>query len=50
MMMAGATAVQVGSENLVNPYACRDIINNLPVFMNKYGIKDLNDIIGEAHK
>ncbi len=50
MMMAGATAVQVGAENLVNPYACRDIINNLPVFMNKYGIKDLNDIIGEAHK
>jgi dihydroorotate dehydrogenase (NAD+) catalytic subunit len=50
MMMAGATAVQVGAENLVNPYACRDIINNLPVFMSKYGIKDLNDIIGEAHK
>ena len=50
MMMAGATAVQVGAENLINPYACRDIVNNLPVFMQKYKIKDLNDIIGEAHK
>jgi len=50
MMMAGATAVQVGAENLVNPYACRDIINNLPRVMEKYGIKDLNEIIGEAHK
>lgn len=50
MMMAGATAVQVGAENLVNPYACRDIINNLPRVMEKYNIKDLNEIIGEAHK
>ena len=50
MMMAGATAVQVGAENLVNPYACRDIINNLPVFMQKYKINDINQIIGEAHK
>ncbi len=50
MMMAGATAVQVGAENLVNPYACRDIVNNLPRVMEKYKIKDLNEIIGEAHK
>ena len=50
MMMAGATAVQVGAENLVNPYACRDIINNLPRVMGKYKINDLNDIIGVAHK
>ena len=50
MMMAGATAVQVGAENLVNPYACRDIVNNLPRVMEKYRIKDLNEIIGEAHK
>ena len=49
MMMAGATAVQVGAENLVNPYACRDIVNNLPFVMKKYGIQDLNDIIGVAH-
>lgn len=50
MMMAGATAVQVGAENLVNPYACRDIIRDLPKVMEKYGIKDIKEIIGEAHK
>ena len=50
MMMAGATAVQVGAENLVNPYACRDIINNLPQVMKKYKINSLTEIIGEAHK
>lgn len=50
MMMAGASAVQVGAENLVNPYACRDIINNLPYVMNKYKIENLTDIIGEAHR
>ncbi len=50
MMMAGASAVQVGAENLVNPYACRDIINNLPYVMSKYKIENLTDIIGEAHK
>ena len=47
-MMAGATAVQVGAANLVNPYACKEIIENLPKVMEKYGIKDLNDIIGIA--
>ena len=50
MMLAGATAVQVGAENLVNPYACRDIINNLPFVMEKYKINSLTEIIGEAHK
>ena len=50
MMLAGASAVQVGAENLVNPYACRDIINNLPQVMQKYKINSLKDIIGEAHK
>lgn len=50
MMMAGATAVQVGAENLVNPYACQDIIFDLPRVMEKYKIQDLNDIIGVAHK
>ena len=49
MMLAGATAVQVGAANLVNPYACRDIINELPAVMEKYNIKDLNEIIGGAH-
>ena len=48
-MLAGATAVEVGAVNLVNPYACRDIINDLPRVMDKYGIKNLSDIIGGAH-
>lgn len=48
MMYAGATAVQVGSANLKNPYACKEIIENLPKVMEKYGITDLNDIIGKA--
>ncbi len=49
MMLAGATAVQVGAANLVNPFACKEIIENLPSVMKKYGISDLNDIIGGAH-
>lgn len=49
MMLAGAQAVQVGAENLVNPYACKDIIDNLPVVMQKYGIKSLSEIVGKAH-
>ncbi len=49
MMLAGATAVQVGAANLVNPYACRDIINALPKTMEKYKINDLTEIIGGAH-
>ena len=48
-MLAGATAVQVGAANLVNPYACRDIINDLPRVMEKYGITNLSEIIGGAH-
>ena len=46
MMLAGATAVEVGAANLVNPYACRDIIEDLPRVMAKYGIENLADIIG----
>lgn len=49
MMLAGATAVQVGAANLVDPFVCRDIINNLPEVMDKYGINNLTDIIGGAH-
>ena len=49
MMLAGATGVQVGAENLVNPYACKDIIDNLPAIMKKYRIEKLTDIIGGAH-
>ncbi len=48
LMLAGATAVEVGAQNLVDPYACRDIINNLPAVMDKYGINNLKDIIGGA--
>ena len=46
MMLAGATAVEVGAANLVNPYACRDIIEDLPQVMDKYGINTLSEIIG----
>ena len=49
MMLAGATAVQVGAANLVNPYACRDIINELPGVMESLGIHNLQEIIGGAH-
>lgn len=46
MMLAGATAVQVGAANLVNPYACRDIIQSLPRVMTQYHINTLSEIIG----
>lgn len=49
MMLAGATAVQVGAANLVEPFACRDIIQQLPKTMERYGIERLTDIIGGAH-
>lgn len=49
LMLAGATAVQVGAQNLVDPFACRDIIEDLPRVMEKYGITSLKDIIGGAH-
>ncbi|MBE7067353.1 MAG: dihydroorotate dehydrogenase [Ruminococcaceae bacterium] len=49
MMMAGATAVQVGAANLVNPYACKEIIEELPIIMEKYKINSLEEIIGGAH-
>ena len=48
-MLAGATAVQVGAANLVDPYACLKIVNNLPRVMEKYGITKISDIIGGAH-
>ena len=50
MMLAGATAVEVGAANLINPFACRDIVDNLPAVMQKYGIENLNDIVGGAHE
>ena len=45
MMVAGAKAVQIGSQNLVDPFACRDIIEALPATMEKYGIKNLREDI-----
>ena len=49
MMLAGATAVQVGAANLIDPYCCKDIIEKLPEVMAKYNITDLSSIIGGAH-
>ena len=49
MMLAGATAVQVGAANLVEPYACKNIIEDLPKVMAKYKINNLEEIIGGAH-
>ena len=46
MMLAGATAVEIGAANLVDPYACEKIIRDLPAVMDRYGIANLNDIIG----
>ena len=50
MMFAGAAAVQIGAVNLVNPFAGRDIVNDLPAVMEKYGIENLADCIGGAHE
>lgn len=46
MMMAGATCVEVGAANLVNPFVCRDIIRDLPAVMDQYGINSLQELIG----
>ena len=49
MMLAGASAIEVGAANLKNPYICKEIIENLPKVMEKYGINSLKEIIGKAH-
>ena len=49
LMMAGATAVQVGAANLVDPFACKTIIEDLPNELSKLNVKDINEIIGGAH-
>ena len=49
MMMAGATAVGVGAANLIDPYASKKMVEDLPRVMEKYGIENLTDIIGAAH-
>ena len=48
MILAGATAVEVGAANLINPFACKEIIESLPAAMDKYGIKTLDEIRGKA--
>ncbi len=49
MMMAGATAVQIGAANLVDPWACPKIIDELPGVLDELGINNISDIIGAAH-
>ena len=49
MILAGATAVEIGAENLINPYCCKEIIEELPKAMERLNIKKLSDIIGGAH-
>ena len=49
MMMAGAAAVEIGAANLVDPFASKKIVEDLPEVMKKYGIDKLSDIIGAAH-
>ena len=49
MMLAGATAVEVGAANLTEPFACKQIVEALPETMERYGITNLEDIIGGAH-
>ena len=49
MLLAGATAVQVGAANLKNPFVCKEIIEKLPAVMDRYGIENIQDIIGGAH-
>ena len=46
MMLAGATAVEIGAQNLVDPFVCKKIIEELPSVMDKYGIENLSGIIG----
>ena len=48
MMMAGATAVEIGAMNLTEPFICKDIIEGLPAAMDRLGIRRLEDIIGAA--
>ena len=50
MMLAGATAVEVGAANLVDPFACKKIIDRLPEVMRKYNIQSLEEITGGAHR
>lgn len=50
MMYAGASAVEIGTANIINPWACEEIISDLPQVMEKYNIKSLKKIVGSAHR
>lgn len=50
MMLAGATAVEIGAANLINPFICKEIIDELPIALDKYEIKNISEIIGGAHE
>ena len=49
-LMAGASALGIGTYNLVNPYICKEIIEDLPKVLEEYGFKDINECIGYAHR
>ena len=49
-LYAGASAVAIGTMNLVNPYICKEIIEDLPRVLEEFGFKDINDCIGYAHR
>ena len=50
MMIAGASAVEVGCANLVDPYACPKIIEEMESILDEMGIEDVNDIVGKSHQ
>ena len=50
MMLCGASAIEIGAENLINPYVCKEVIEDLPRVMEKYNINNLREIIGGAHR
>ena len=49
-LMAGASALGIGTMNLVNPYICKELVEELPKALEKYGFKDINECIGYAHR
>ena len=49
-LMAGASALGIGTMNLVNPYICKELVEELPLALEKYGFKDINECIGYAHR
>lgn len=49
MMLAGATAVEVGAANLINPFVCKEMVEELPALLESYNVKDIQEIIGGAH-